>query len=164
MAIVYKRNTIKMTFNQIVQKFKVIGDNHLFINRFGTGQVTDIDAVIADWIQFPVLWIIPQSIEVTENTVSYTFRTMVFDIVNTDDTPETEVLSDTSSTLIDVIKLFRYEGLDVIDPDGVPTDYGINETIILIPFTERFTDYVSGWYADITIITGADNNPCSDGL
>ena len=164
MAIIYKRNTTRMTFNQIVQKFKVIGTNHLFINRFGTGQVTDIDATISDYIQFPVLWIIPQSIEVAENTVSYTFRTMVFDLVNTDDTPETEVLSDTSSTLIDVIKLFRYDGLDGIDTDGTPYDYTINETIQMIPFTERFTDYVSGWYADITIITDGNNNPCSDGI
>jgi hypothetical protein len=153
-----------MTLNQLIHKFKVIGDNHQFINRFGTGQVSDIDATISDYIQFPMLWVIPQSIEATENTTTFTFRAMVFDLVNTDDTPETEVLSDTASTLLDVIKLFRYDGLSGVDFDGLPTEYTINENIQMIPFTERFTDYVSGWYADISIITDADNNPCSNGL
>lgn len=155
---------MSLSLNQVVNKFKIIGELHQFIKRFGCGQVTDIEAVLDNSGDFPMLWIIPQNIEVGDNDLTYVFRVMVFDLVNMDDVPEQEVLSDTARTLIDVINIFKGDDLRVYDTDGAYTDYTVSSQIELTPFTERFNDYVSGWYGDIRIITDLDNNPCVNGF
>ena len=147
----YKKIKYKMNYNNIIKYFGDIATSHPFINRFGSGDISDIDSISDDYSLFPILWVVPQSVNIGENTLVYKFRFMVFDIDNTDDRHQQEILSDTLSTFLDVVKTFVN-----IDPE-VDIEYD-NEAI---PFTERFTDYLVGWYGDLSIITQLDNNPCN---
>jgi hypothetical protein len=146
------------SYNQIITDLKQVAMNNLFINRFGSGDISDIDAVIDNSLpllngtpeNFPICWVVPQTATVGINTLNYMFRILVFDIDNTDDSHQQDILSDTLRTLIDIIKVYTNENTEVdIETDNVCT-----------PFTERFTEYCVGWYCDITIITNLDNNHC----
>jgi hypothetical protein len=138
------------SYNQIIADINNIAMANPFINRFGSGDISDIDSIIDNSQNFPICWVVPQTATIGENTLNYMFRILVFDIDNTDDSHQQDILSDTLRTLIDIIKVYTNENTEVdIETDNVCT-----------PFTERFTVYTCGWYCDITIITNLDNNPC----
>lgn len=139
------------SYNQIITDLEQVAMANPFINRFGSGDISDIDSIIDNSQNFPICWCVPQSATVGINTLNYMFRVLVFDIDNTDDSHQKDILSDTLRTLIDIIKVYTNENTEVdIETDNVCT-----------PFTERFTEYTSGWYTDIVIITNLDNNPCN---
>ena len=141
-----------MTYNQIIDTFKDIANNHLQIHNFGDGVLEDINTIKYNGGQFPVLWVIPQSAELGENGLTYKMRVLVFDIDETADTFRRDILSDTLQILNDVIKNFKNDS----------DDYFVGGTNTAIPFTQNFADYVTGWYVDINIETGIDNNPCDE--
>jgi hypothetical protein len=139
------------SYNQIITDLEQVAMANPFINRFGSGDVSDIDSIIDNSQNFPICWVVPQNATVGINTLNYMFRILVFDIDNTDDSHQQDILSDTLRTLIDVVKVYVNENTEVdIEQDNVCT-----------PFTERFTEYCVGWFCDITIITNLDNNPCN---
>jgi hypothetical protein len=138
------------SYNQIITDLEQVAMANPFINRFGSGDISDIDSIIDNSQNFPICWVVPQTATVGTNTLNYMFRILVFDIDNTDDSHQQDILSDTLRTLIDIIKVYTNENTEVdIETDNVCT-----------PFTERFTVYTCGWYTDITIITNLDNSPC----
>jgi hypothetical protein len=139
------------SYNQIITDLEQVAMANPFINRFGSGDISDIDSIIDNSQNFPICWVVPQTATVGTNTLNYMFRILVFDIDNTDDSHQQDILSDTLRTLIDIIKVYTNENTEVdIETDNVCT-----------PFTERFTEYCVGWFCDITIITNLDNNPCN---
>lgn len=145
-----KRNEI-MTYNQIVEEFKTIALANPFIKRFGAGEITEIEMEGPNGSQYPYCWITPQNVEIGENDLVYVFRILVFDIDDTDDSKQQEILSDTLRTLLDIIKQFKYNANNSVSIDSRPN---------AVPFTHRFVDYNTGWYADLRITTEMDNNPC----
>ena len=139
------------TYNQIINVFNDIADNNVYVKRFGSGEINDFEVFGPNTAEYPYLWVVPQGAIINENTINYTFRVMAFDIDNTDDSLQQEILSDTLRILIDVIKDFRYRTTNDLVLIGSPN---------CIPFTHRFVDYNSGWYADMVIETPLENNPC----
>ena len=78
---------------------------------------------------------------------------MIFDLVkrgDIDNSQTTEVWSDTEQILNDVIKIIKKNSNDY-DLIGDPT---------LGPFMEEFTDWVTGWKADIVIESELNSNFC----
>lgn len=143
---------MSLTYKQIINKFEQIASNNPFINRYGSGEITEIEVSGPTSGDYPILWIVPQQVEVGENDLVYVVRVLVFDIDDTDDSKQEEILSDTLRTLIDVIRTFRNED----------SDYQSSDRPICLPFTHRFVDYNTGWYTDLRLITDMNNNPCSD--
>ena len=141
-----------MTYNQIIDTFQSIANSHLQIHNFGDGLLEDINTIKENCGKFPVLWVIPQSAELGENGLNYKMRVLVFDIDETADTFRRNILSDTLQILNDVIKNFKNDS----------DDYYVGGVNTALPFTQNFADYVTGWYIDINIETGIDNNPCDN--
>ena len=141
---------MSLTWNQIVNEFKTIALSSPFVKRFGSGEITEVETTGPNAQDYPMCWIVPQQVEVGENDLVYVVRVLVFDIDNTDDSKQQEILSDTLRTLTDIIKKFRYEN----------DAYNMSDRPVCLPFTHRFVDYNTGWYADLRIITEFDNSPC----
>ncbi len=141
------------TYNQIVKKLETISLSNPFVKRFGTGEIQQLDTDSPTSTDFPMVWCVPQTVEIGENTLVYKFRVMVFDQDDTTDFHQQEILSDTLRTLIDIIKTFRMD---------TGTDYTLNDSPFpqATPFTHQLVDYVVGWYCDLDIITDLDNSPC----
>lgn len=140
-----------MTYNNIITTFENIANTNPFIKRFGSGEMTDIETSGPISQEYPICWITPQIVSINENSLDWTFRILVFEIDDIDDSKQQLILSNCLQILIDVIKTFQYK----IDDDitiSIPTN--------AIPFTHRFVDYCTGWYSDIKITSNADNSPC----
>lgn len=138
------------TYNQIIKEIETIALANPFIKRFGAGEISDIETDGPTSALYPICWVVPQQTEIGENDMIYTLRVLVFDIDDTDDSKQQEILSDTLQTLTDIIKKFRNYN-DQYTLDGRP---------LCMPFTHRFVDYNTGWYTDLRIITEFANNPC----
>jgi hypothetical protein len=140
------------TLNQIIKRFETIATDHLFIERFGFGELSDIDVAGPNDVDYPLMWVVPQGADFDEQTLIYTLRVIIMDVDDTDDSKRNEIMSDTLRTLIDVVKIFKNDDT---------YDWNITDTTNALPFSQRFVDYTTGWWADIRIITDLDNNPCS---
>lgn len=135
-----------MTYNNILTRFEELQIANPFLKRFGYGDVTQIDAIIPENIEYPFMWCIPQNMEIDDHTIKYTFRVLIFDQDSMDDSHQREILSDMLRVCQDIISNFRSTTQD---------DVEVDTPIQCLPFTERFVDYVSGWYFDINIIATA---------
>ena len=140
-----------LTYNEIIEVFRTVADNHLQINYFGHGMIEDVNTFQEEDDKFPVLWVVPQSTRFNDNSTVYRLRVLVFDIDKTSDDYRTEILSDTLQILGDVIKYLKNEDWD----------YALLNQQNCIPFVQKFVDYCAGWYSDIEIDTVSNNNPCN---
>jgi len=140
-----------MTYNNIIKLFKDISETNPFIKRFGSGEMNEIEVDGPTSQLYPLMWITPQLVDINENSLEWTFRLMIFEIDDIDDSKQQLILSNCLQILVDVIKTFKHE---------IDDDVTISTPSSAIPFTHRFVDYCTGWYSDIKIITNADNSPC----
>lgn len=142
-----------MTWNNIVMEFSNIANNNPFIKRFGSGEMVDIETDGPNSPLYPLLWVVPQFVNITEYSLEYTVRILVIEPDEEDDSKQQTILSDNLQIIIDVIKTFKYK---------VDKDYTIVDTdLICNPFAHRFVDYCVGWWCDIKIATDLNNSECN---
>lgn len=139
------------TYNQIKTKFQEITDNHAQLRRFNMGPVYDIETFIGQSSDYPVLWIAPVDVTIGEQMLTYKFNILIFDLILKDKSNEIDVLSDTLRTMIDIVKELRFD----ID------DLEITGDFTATPFTEEFSDYVTGHRIEIDVVTSIEDNLCS---
>ena len=143
-----------ITYNKIIKLFENIASSNKFINKFGNGDISLVDTKIKDDDNYPVLWVVPQSVALNGNAIEYRVRVIVFDIDNLDDSNQQDILSDTIQILIDVVNTFNSSLEDY-------SEVVVNENIEFEPFTEKFSEYCTGWWGTLSIFTSYNNNECS---
>jgi hypothetical protein len=141
------------TYNTILKTFKGMADSHQQINNFGNGVMEEINTFEKDG-KFPILWIVPQSAKIGGNSMIYTLRVMVFDICESDDSNEDEILSDTVTILNDILLMINNE----LATNGEEV-YVLNQPLAT-PFRQKFVDYCVGWYADFQIEVNGITSGC----
>jgi len=140
-----------ITYNTILKTFEEISERHLQINNFGTGDLDEVDTFSNEG-KFPVLWVIPQRVQLGANSMIYTIRVMVFDISETDDSLDDEQYSDTILILNDVMFILNTD--DFWNGD----EASVINTPTATPFRQKFTSYCVGWFADFDIEVPTFNN------
>ena len=139
------------TVNQLISVFRDIATRHLQLRGFGIGSDWEIGA--SDAKMHPVLWINPVSANMPESenvgykTFEIDFEVRVFDLVDKDERNENEVLSDTVDILKDIIIEFKGH------PYYVNSQLNIINDITFEPFTEEFDEEVSGWVAELSMMS-----------
>lgn len=141
------------TLRQMNDLLMTIADKHLMINRYGFGELNEVNVVGPEAAEYPLMFVVPQQSLIAENQLVYTLRIIIMDIDDTDDSKRVEILSDTLQTLNDIILLLKTINNNDFNVDSDTTCY---------PFSQRFVDYTVGWWADISIITDIYNNPCPE--
>ena len=139
-----------ITLNELLKKFEDLSDQHLQIKRFGSGPIEDVNTFSPSSGEFPILWIVPQNVRLSENTLIYIIRVLIFDIDETSDLNRNEILSDTLLILNDIFQQFKNDD----------NNFEVNTDLIATPFNQRFVDYCTGWFADIEITTNINNSLC----
>lgn len=139
-----------MTYNNLVDLMANIAVAHKQLRGFGSGELWEIEGNPKNSGVYPELWMVPTSATARENTVEHTIRLLVYDLVHKDETNENDVLSDSLQILLDIVKVLRYES----------DNYTLLNEPIFEPFTERFSDEVSGWSAEFVIEVNFPNNDC----
>ncbi|HRB54026.1 MAG TPA: hypothetical protein PLD87_10150 [Bacteroidia bacterium] len=132
------------TYNQVVQLFEDIATNHYQIHSFGDGDLWEtMESNQAAHKKFPLLWVRPisGSIELPFETIRMGIAVM--DLVNTDESNENEVLSDTLTILADIKAL--------LSTPSYANTFSVSKSASLTPFTERFSARVTGWAMEVDV-------------
>lgn len=142
----------------LIEKFQTFQQDHLQLNYFGQGDPWEINGFPN--ITFPALWVNTVSASPKVNsgnliqTIEYQFNILCFDIVRKGEQNELDVLNDTQLILCDLILDIKANWNDVdmiIDPTQTP-------------FTENFSDWVTGWNMNITMTVDFPSNYCEIAL
>ena len=138
------------TYNNIITLFNNIAVAHEQIESFGTGGLLEVDGTIKPGFKYPLLWVAPINSVIRENVQERTFNVLVMAQVDKDKTYEQEILSDCELILSDVIKVLRNEN-DYYEAPGEQ---------FFVPFKENFGDWLTGWRAEVTILSDVNGTAC----
>lgn len=116
---------------------------HLEVKKYGAEFLEQFGNLATDGSNYPVLFIVPINIIVSENVQNFTFDAYCLDIILKDRSNIDSILSQTQSILTDLYNFLRYED-NILDIDVV-TDAN------MIPINNYLLDYDSGWKMTITI-------------
>lgn len=139
-----------LTLNQVIDIFSDFASRHLQINNFYCGPVDKI----GDSVEFtyPLLAAIPGEVVITNNQAKdlqrmseFRFTILACDIEKSDDTNESEIRSDMIQILSDFIA--ECDGHDFF----YDNDMEITGDLVMSPFTERFSDLVTGYALNFNI-------------
>jgi len=141
-----------MTLNQIVNELTKIGNDHEQINFVYFGDVWE--RLSNGEVTYPAMFFTLIGATIGAKEIDYNFSFYFMDRMLSEETNETEVLSDQTLVAQDFIAQLRY-----------PIDYGIvtwtcGDNIPLTYFTESDPDFLAGVKCDITLNLPFINNRC----
>lgn len=139
-----------MTINNIKDLFSNIASAHYMLNDFEFGELWEIEEKMNKNAKYPMLFVSPISSVTGEQVKERTFQVLVMDLVKKDGTETVDAWSDTEQILDDVIKIVRRES-DSYELVGEPT---------LFPFKEEYSDWCTGYRAELVIRTDFNSNYC----
>jgi hypothetical protein len=139
------------TKNQIKKVFQDFANSHLQIHQFGYGEEFEQQAV--EGIQYPLLWVVPLPSPLSGVDLDRSYRIILADRVRKDESDEIEVESDTELYLLDTLSyLYKY---------SLQNELNLLDGQTINPFWEKWSDEVTGHYADITLRDYFDYNSCA---
>lgn len=137
-------STQPYTYNQVIKLLNDIADNHYQINHFGDGDTWEnMESNIAAHKKFPLMWVRPISAGAEFPFATIRMGIAVMDLVNTDESNENEVLSDTLSILQDIKA--------ILNTPSYKSVFTISKSASLTPFTENYSAKVSGWAMELDV-------------
>jgi len=146
-----------VTFNQLIERFRLFAAGHKFIKTFGTGEEWEIEtlktgeevAYLRKGVLYQLFYAIPKDVTGLGATDQWRFEVSVMDIVKKDKSNEQEVLSDTRQTLKD-FEIFCRDSTDITlvgDP-------------VAVPFKESYGDWCAGWSQEMVFETDTSTSLC----
>jgi hypothetical protein len=157
-----------INFKTISDDFRRLADAHKQLNSYGLGDIEQISY----WTQsrdkeentdyqspfYPLLYVVPSSVQNDLQYKTWGFNTLVMDIVERNLDNQIDVLSDTNQILQDVISQFR---LSVTNVFGDYNDkYYLDDEVTCIPFLEKYDDLTNGWNGELKIKTMTPLDRC----
>jgi len=153
-----------MTYKEIINRFRTITDNHLMLQDFGYGDLSDLKYVSQlgtdeERVGYPYLYLLPSSSTRNGVVMNYSFNMIVMDMARPEDGANTDefdnyitIQSQCQQYIDDVLAQLYYFYKD--QPEIQLT--GITHT----PFKEKYQDVVAGMTATITIAVPTPLNEC----
>jgi hypothetical protein len=108
-------------------------------------------------VEYPFLFVVPQSIQYEENTTTYQLSIIFADILNNDLSNEKDCVSDMS---LESKRFLSYLKRGIHTFPELYNNLDINFPVQAIPFFERFGDHVAGVAMDCNLIIFEDLNAC----
>ena len=148
-----------ISYKQVVKDLRNILDNHQQISSNGFGDLTQLTMdVETEQEPFYVrVYVIPNTVSLTNGQIQYSFNVVCADIVNSDLSNLQDILSDTELILIDIFNKYKnYITENFFDYQDYDVLYGST----LIPFTEKSETTLAGWTMNLTVVTKFPYNEC----
>jgi hypothetical protein len=141
-----------MTLNQIVNELTKIGNDHEQINFVYFGDVWE--RLSNGEVTYPAMFFTLTGATIGAKEIDFNFSFYFMDRMLSEETNETEVLSDQTLVAQDFIAQLRY-----------PLDYGVvtwtcGDNIPMTYFTESDPDFLAGVKCDIALNLPFINNRC----
>ena len=153
-----------MTYKEIINRFRSVTEDHLMLEDFGYGDLSDLKYVSQlgteeERVSYPYMFLLPASSNRTGPVMNYSFNMIVMDMARPEDGADTDkydnyitIQSQCQQYIDDVLAQLYYFYKD--QPEITLT--GITYT----PFKEKYQDVVAGMTATITIQVPTPLNEC----
>ena len=153
-----------MTYKEIINRFRTITEDHLMLEDFGYGDLSDLKYVSQlgteeERVSYPYLYLLPSSSTRNGPVMQYAFNMIVMDMARPEDGADTDkfdnyitIQSQCQQYIDDVLAQLYYFYKD--QPEIALT--GITYT----PFKEKYQDVVAGMTATINIAVPTPLNEC----
>jgi hypothetical protein len=148
-----------INFKTFTDDFRMLSEYHKQIQSFGFGKLDEFtywnemrlkeDNNHYNSPYYPYLFVMPGEVTNKFGFMEYKFKLIVADIIQRDLANQVDVLSDTNQIMDDIVGQFR---LSVTQSLGNFNElYYLDDTVICVPFLEKYDDLLGGWTADLTI-------------
>jgi hypothetical protein len=128
------------------------------LNTFGYGNLVDFNKnVSGTTVQYPYLFVVPQSITYNENTTNYQFSMLFTDILDYTRYNEKDIVSDMS---LEARRFLSYLKRGIHTFPELYNNLDVELPANAIPFLERMGDHVAGVALDVNLIIFEDLNAC----
>jgi len=117
-------------------------NNHLQVKKVGSDFKEQLYNFATQDEKYPIVFIVPVSVNPTENTSEFNFDIYCFDIIQKDRANIITILSDTQQILNDLFVYFTYSNDYSFDVIGLPSFQAINNDLL---------DYAAGYVMNITL-------------
>jgi hypothetical protein len=145
----------QVNFNNLIDLFQYYTKYNLQLKRFGNGTIPQLERIIADKAEFPMLWANLTNISYPyDNVKQFNFNILVFDLLMNDESNQNDIWNDSIMILEDFIKFLQW---------NCSTYYRVNfgSQLQINPFTEGKTEIVTGGMLQVQIEVDFDGqNNC----
>lgn len=147
-------------YNNTVDTLKQLGSNHYQIQTTTTGDLWTLD--LDKETMFPLMHINPVNAIASTHQMTLNFQIFVMDIVFPDLSNEQEVLSDCLQICNDLIGTFKNGESLLLSNQGINDlpKYFTEGDITVEPFTERFSNALTGWVFTLPVVIENEYNTC----
>jgi len=147
------------TYKQIVDLFKSAALNHLMIQDFGYGQLSDIktrnESQDGDQeVDYPYAFLNPTTHQRQQSTITYQFNLIMMDMARDEEGDKYDNFLTIQS------ECQQYIDDMVSELWNTSTKPDIQLTMTYTPFVERFQDELAGMTASISIVVPVTINNC----
>lgn len=135
-----------ITFNKLLYFIERYANRSKFINSYGFGNLIDFGKDVDNTTPlYPLLFVVPNSVEYNENTTTYGLSIFMADKLNDDLQGAESIISSMSMVMRDFISAFKLSDvyMDIADFDF---------PVIGQPFLERFNDVLAGVSVDFNFV------------
>lgn len=130
-----------MTLREVETQLQAIATNHRQINSYGSGELYDI--VTSGDTNYPLMYTMLENSTIGGRVESLVFTILIMDIVKGGRVNEDEVASDMLEIVKDIIAQLQHPSYEwEFDSQSVTVE----------PFTERFTDSVTGYSFKVSLL------------
>jgi hypothetical protein len=126
----------------IIDHVELFYNNHLQVKKVGSDFKEQLYNFATQDEKYPIVFIVPVSVNPTENTSEFNFDIYCFDIIQKDRANIITILSDTQQILNDLFVYFTYSNDYSFDVIGLPSFQAINNDLL---------DYAAGYVMNITL-------------
>lgn len=143
-----------LTLNQEVELLKNFALKHKGINTFYFGD--EWETSLGENINYPLMIATLQGTTISNGNVTRNYLIIISDLVNLDESNETQVLSDIELTCMDLPNYLRQ-----VSNGGLLGSFKCTQDISLTDFTERGKDSVTGHFFDLALTSHMGNYSCN---
>lgn len=143
------------TYNDVCNKFRQIANSHLNVKQFKIGPPSDIEVPTnADPIsKYPYVHLVPNPSEIVKGGIVYNFSMVVMDLAKDTEDREQRTHSNMLNVLLDIISKLKLTKWSDVEMD-------VELPLQIVPFVEAQKHSVTGWTAEIRVITRNPLNIC----
>jgi len=139
------------SYRQVIDTLELFADNHQMVNAFSSSFFEQFDQVVHNQPQWPIIYVVPDSITFEPYINSMRFRVYCVDLLQRDRSNEADILNDTIIILKDLYNWTKINDNNDLNILNIPT---------AIPVNNFLTELTVGWYIDLDFEVQAPANEC----
>jgi len=154
-------NTSSINYKQILADLGSIAYRHPQIKSFGFGDLAQCtnDLTTKQEPEYARMYVVPGEVKLNENHLHYRFSVIVMDKVEDDQSNQSDVMSDTLRTVMDIWTILLQSF--TASQGNFSWDLIVDEEPDVFPFLERFETILGGWTLNLTFQVAFDYNSCT---